>query len=820
MDAATKEYVQVFQSWLEKSCRVLPALARSLAVEFVTTAGLTDLDQLQLIQQEDPQWLDAINCNLPILTKRLILSCVERIGRVPLYSLTVEDVALLVHTCFPEFPYNQNFKDNLISGFNLEYLNDLDTLKQFGIQHELHAAALMRSVSEWRRIGVPIKLLCLSDEEHNRRIATIKLEKGAARASPVGTVPSTAPSEPPHNPSSVHPAANHTSNAHARRDSDVTADDELSIVSAPCRPDSSLGQAHNPVVLDSPDAQPGGTGGDTDESVASCEADAEVGEAGEGIDDCALVVVALVVVGYLPAAKVAPTEETNGTVHHSEQHLTAANASAAQPVVDSRKVRALPTHALLSDDTLARFSTNSESASAAATNGAGSEGSLTGPVVDPDVPVIRDGTWEYRSGLSPQGKDQRLLVFVPRSPEPKGVTPGSTQQRTPGLDHAPVTTQSPADRDFVFDGQGMDIEESDGGNIAGSIETFNVAGNPEEVHNNRWEGGNPVWTSDEDEVSVKQKSDDSSFHPGSNLGDGDGSFTGWASASSSGSSSGSGSESETSDGSSFSGAYRKRRGPRRSFGSTSGGRRTRLSSQRKTAPDSAASASRQSRRRILENEALAGNHQKAAPDGGASAPQRARRRISDDDSANGASGAGAVAADSSGNKQQRGKKKRTRETVVSNGPQSEARQLRDRSQRKRNFRYEPSFEAPSRWKGELYTAQAALVQSTPPAKVARAARHSTPASALKPYTAAAAPVAVHRSRPASRGRHTDRSSTAVPAGLTGTLQKSFQALLKYCQVILQSRDETALLNAVNHVGLAAKKRKLFSTSSRVHVPDD
>jgi hypothetical protein len=52
-----------------------------------------------------------------------------------------------------------------------------------------------------------------------------------------------------------------------------------------------------------------------------------------------------------------------------------------------------------------------------------------------------------------------------------------------------------------------------------------------------------------------------------------------------------------------------------------------------------------------------------------------------------------------------------------------------------------------------------------------------------------------------------RSATTVPTGLTGTQQKSFQALLKYCQVILQSRDETALLNAVNHVGLSAKKRE-------------
>jgi hypothetical protein len=790
MDAATKEYVQVFQSWLEKSCRVLPALARSLAVEFVTTAGLTDLDQLQLIQQEDPQWLDAINCNLPILTKRLILSCVERIGRVPLYSLTVEDVALLVHTCFPEFPYNQNFKDNLISGFNLEYLNDLDTLKQFGIQHELHAAALMRSVSEWRRIGVPIKLLCLSDEEHNRRIATIKLEKGAARASPVGTVPSTAPSEPHHNSSSVHPAANHTSNAHVRRDSDVTADDELSIVSAPCRPDSSLGQAHNPVVLDSPDAQPGGTGGDTDESVASCEADAEVWEAGEGIVDSAQVAGAMVVVGDLPAVtKDAQTEETNGTAHSDPQHLTAGNALAAQPVVDSRKVRALPTHALLSDDTLARFSTNSESASAAATNGASSEGSLTGPVVDPDVPVIRDGTWEYRSGLSPQGKDQRLLVFVPRSPEPQGVTPSITQQRTPGLDHAPVTTQSPADRDFAFDGQGMDIEESDGGNIAGSIETFNVAGNPEEVHNNRWEGGNPVWTSDEDEVSVKQKSDDSSFHPGSNLGDGDGSFTGWASASSSGSSSDSESESETSDGSSFTEAYRTRRGPRRSFGSTSADRRTRLSSQRETAPNSAASASQRRKRRVIEDD--------SADEGLAAA-------------------AGPNHVEVAGLKQQSRKKsagkKRTTDTPGTSESRREAHQLRDRSQRTRNFRYEPPVQRSGKTKRLVSSQSACREQVTPPAKTVRTTRHSTPSSsAPKPIAAAAATKTIPRSRPMPRS-HVGRSATTVPTGLTGTLQKSFRALLKYCQVILQSRDETALLNAVNHVGLSAKKRESYPAS--------
>ena len=164
----TDEKVIVLRDWLTKVCGLSFRIADKLAQEF-TDSGITEIDQFHELYRNNHDWLDHLECKLPRLTKDLINSVVEKIGRIPLQSLTVQDVAALLQTCYEGFDYYLKFQANLINGFNLKYAQDVETLMEFGIPHATHAGTLLASLNEWRRIGVPNHLVTLSDEEHSKR---------------------------------------------------------------------------------------------------------------------------------------------------------------------------------------------------------------------------------------------------------------------------------------------------------------------------------------------------------------------------------------------------------------------------------------------------------------------------------------------------------------------------------------------------------------------------------------------------------------------------------------------------------------------------
>lgn len=152
--------VENVRDWFVEVCKCAPAMALSIATELVDVCGISVIEDFPVLYEMDPLWLDQLSsCRLPHLTKILINSNVEKIGKTPLRLLSVEDVAAVINSCFVEFPYGQNFIDNSINGFSLIYVDNVSKLKEFGIKHEIHAATLLTSINTWKRVGVPNDLL-------------------------------------------------------------------------------------------------------------------------------------------------------------------------------------------------------------------------------------------------------------------------------------------------------------------------------------------------------------------------------------------------------------------------------------------------------------------------------------------------------------------------------------------------------------------------------------------------------------------------------------------------------------------------------------
>lgn len=497
MDTETKQSIGVFKEWLIGSCRISPSMAQKIAESFVVKFGFSDIEQLLLSQEADENWLNDLGFELPNMTKMLIKTNVAKIGRVPLQSLTVEDVAMVIHQCFSEFPYHLSFKENLISGFNLQFVCDLDTLKQFGIPHDHHATALMQSIDGWRKFGVPVSMLSLTDAEHQRRLANIKEEVIQLKAAPAKQQNSAPPAP------QMQEAAN---------------DDEVSIVSADQLPrEVQLGQiSAQPIVLYSSSESDSDSGDVSDASVASCGEDV-------GVPATAAERHSAAAAGGAEHPPNSPPDRSAHTPAVVSGSVGSASVLSKKALTSEGKARAkpLPAHTLLSESILSRFSDHSSSTSGSqqvpevssgsgGDGGDGGSGDGSGDGSAEGPPDIRNGTWEYRSTLSPEGKDRRMLVFVPRTEKP---TPQAYQAPQPSGSELSAAAKRGGEHGLS---QAMD-QEMDCSSTADFGAIFD--------HDDHQAGpslsiGASVWTSESD-GEAKDRSDDSTFEPALHLtGDG------------------------------------------------------------------------------------------------------------------------------------------------------------------------------------------------------------------------------------------------------------------------------------------------------------
>lgn len=175
IDVPTNGSIIALRDWFVEVCKCVPTLALSVATELVEVCGITNSEEFPLLYEADPRWLDQLSCKIPNLTKMLINSNVEKIGKTPLRLLNVEEVAELITNCFLEFPYGQAFRENSINGFSLLCVEDVNKLKEFGVSHELHAASLLSMINSWKKAGIPRNLLTSSNEERIKM--QIKQEK-------------------------------------------------------------------------------------------------------------------------------------------------------------------------------------------------------------------------------------------------------------------------------------------------------------------------------------------------------------------------------------------------------------------------------------------------------------------------------------------------------------------------------------------------------------------------------------------------------------------------------------------------------------------
>ena len=484
---STEGAMKSLQEWLVRSCRVHPDLSFKLATEWTTMCGITEVEELQHLQQIDPSWLDHMQCSIPTLPKFLINSTVERLGRVPLISLTVEDVVMVVHKCYSSFQYDQNFHGNLVTGFNLQYITDVHSLMRLGIPHRLHAESFMKSIEEWRRIGVPVDLLSLTEEEHMRRISSIKEERGRSSTlmnqsyTLTGSSSSASNADQPNNDFGTQVKSG--------------SYDDVSILSPP--KSCEVGEESNPVVLDI------SSGG----SVASCSAESDNNDWADVEDrnltatsairnkannqDTVLDVPASVALD-LDALQVLPFPSTRAEGDgHVAQVLPAKMMAAANRVVKAKKPAkrsnrkpktVQPPLTILSDEVIGLLSlsfnphnpttktvltpeqqrliktirkhpdqfpadvhtqlatlpvsslTTTSSASSLSQMEMNSslptqpqQSSADGENLDLSLTssfhVTREGSWEYKTSLSTEGKDRRVLTFVP-NPKEVGVSSG------------------------------------------------------------------------------------------------------------------------------------------------------------------------------------------------------------------------------------------------------------------------------------------------------------------------------------------------------------------------------------------------------------
>jgi hypothetical protein len=176
MNTASNSCLDEIQAWFTSTCRLHESIAAQLAIELVNVCGVTDIEQFLVLREADPQWLDGLQCKLPSITKLLINSCVDRIGRVPLHTLTADEVAQVVSACFSDCNYSQLFEESQVNGFHLLHAESIETLTELGVYHRAHASVLLASIKEWRRVGVPTSYLNLSDEDEHRRRVSIKQE--------------------------------------------------------------------------------------------------------------------------------------------------------------------------------------------------------------------------------------------------------------------------------------------------------------------------------------------------------------------------------------------------------------------------------------------------------------------------------------------------------------------------------------------------------------------------------------------------------------------------------------------------------------------
>ena len=163
--------------FFQENCSIQPDEAEFLS-NILNDHFIHSIEQFKHTIVRHPQYMSDLN--FPQVVQDAVMDLWTR----NITDLTIPQVEHLLNQIFPLRNYGLQFREKEITGHMLNLVEGSDELKMCGINSEIHATTLWRTLQIWKRSGIPLYLLPSDQAESTSTVTTLHLNHSAVLLRP------------------------------------------------------------------------------------------------------------------------------------------------------------------------------------------------------------------------------------------------------------------------------------------------------------------------------------------------------------------------------------------------------------------------------------------------------------------------------------------------------------------------------------------------------------------------------------------------------------------------------------------------------------